>query len=108
MRKADENAFRDSFRSTDSTQSGFNEPSVSNRGTRTLKANVRRPARPLWIWLAAALILIAAALMLWMRLLGFHRRTSGSGQALDLQADGVSVIRLLLLCSPTMRWLTAM
>jgi len=65
MRKPDEEAFRDSFRSSDQTGSGFYEPSVSNRGTRTLQRG--RKQRPLWPRVAIGLILVAAGLMLWVR-----------------------------------------
>src|SRR5215211_5360329 len=69
MRKIDEDEFRDSFRSPDSTRSGFYEPSISNRGRRTLQsARKRRPA--LWPRVAIGLILVATVLMLWFRFRG--------------------------------------
>ena len=64
MRKLDGNALRESFAS-DSKRSGFYEPSFSNRGTRQLKTNSKR--YPLWPKVAIALVLICAALMLWVR-----------------------------------------
>ena len=46
MRKPDEDAFRDSFRSPDSTRSGFYEPAITNCGPRMLQPT-RKP-RALW------------------------------------------------------------
>ena len=65
MRRTDEDAFRDSFRGSDSKRSGFYEPSFSNRGTRKLQAAYKR--RPIWPKVAVVLILVCAALMAWVR-----------------------------------------
>ena len=65
MGRLDGDAFRESLGSH-SKRSGFYEPSFSNRGTRKLKTEFKR--YPLWPKVAIALVLICAALMLWVRL----------------------------------------
>ena len=65
MRRLDGDAFSESFGSH-SNRSGFYEPSISSQGTRKLKTKSKR--YPLWPKMVVALLLICAALMLWVRL----------------------------------------
>jgi len=65
MRTPDEDAFRDSVKPRDAVKSGFYEPSISTRGSRNLQQRHRR--RSLWPRIAFGLILIGAAVMVWVR-----------------------------------------
>ena len=65
MRKPDEDAFRDSVKPREAVKSGFYEPSISTRGSRTLQRGRKR--RSIWPRVAVALVLVGAAVMLWVR-----------------------------------------
>ena len=65
MRTPDEDAFRDSVKPRDAVKSGFYEPSISTRGSRTLQKRHRR--RSIWPRIAVGLVLIGAAVMVWVR-----------------------------------------
>ena len=65
MRHLDEDAFRDSVKPREAVRSGFHEPSISTRGSRTLRHRHRR--RSLWPRVAVGLVLVGAAVMLWVR-----------------------------------------
>ena len=65
MRTPDEDAFRDSVKPREATRSGFYEPSISTRGSRTLQRRSRR--KSIWPRIAVALVLIGAVVMVWMR-----------------------------------------
>lgn len=65
MRKPDEDAFRDSVKPREAAKSGFYEPSISTRGSRTLQRHGRR--RSIWPRVAFGLVLVGAVVMLWVR-----------------------------------------
>ena len=65
MRRPDEDAFRDSVKPREATKSGFYEPSISSRGSRTLQR--RRGRQSIWPRIAVGLVLIGAVLMVWVR-----------------------------------------
>ena len=65
MRTPDEDAFRDSVKPRDAGKSGFYEPSISTRGSRKLQ--MRHGRRSLWPRIAVGLVLIGAAVMVWVR-----------------------------------------
>jgi hypothetical protein len=65
MRSTDEDAFRDSVKPREPSRSGFHEPSISTRGSRTLQRRHRR--RSLWPRVAIGLVLVGAVVMLWVR-----------------------------------------
>ena len=65
MRKSDEEAFIDSFRSTDSPKSRFHEPVVSARRRRSLQRKRKAPAK--WPWIVFLIVVVCAAVMLWIR-----------------------------------------
>jgi len=65
MRKPDEDAFRDSVKPREKSRSGFYEPSISTRGSRTLQRRRRRAS--VWPRVAFGLVLVGAVVMLWVR-----------------------------------------
>jgi len=65
MREPDEEVFVNSVRSTDSMRSGFYEPSISTRGSRSLQRKYRRRAR--WPWFIFWLLAVCGAAMLYFR-----------------------------------------
>lgn len=65
MRSTDEDAFRDSVKPREAVRSGFHEPSISTRGSRTLQRRQRKKA--LWPRFAIGLVLVGAIVMLWVR-----------------------------------------
>jgi hypothetical protein len=65
MRDPDDDMFRDSMGRREARRSGFYEPSISTRGSRSLQRKRRR--RPNWPWIVFGLTLIGAATMLGMR-----------------------------------------